>query len=260
MSAFIYWFPKLKLLGAGNVKQIPKECNLDTVLDGADWSPLRWAEGPDKEPGMLAFIEPSPQTGGEQAKINFDLEKQTWVPVENEEGKVTHWIGWEIDNPPTFRDLVRPMLTDGLPLQLNAQPFVVPLATLPECQLSDLPQRFVWRKGGVREEIQDRYASLCLRCKKQFDWMRKREKFEDVDLVDLVMEPYEQFYLAVDLLNVNYRVSGPEVCALELLNSVSIIYVIRYGLGWPYFEAEAKARVPKAEPGNGPAPTTLAAM
>jgi hypothetical protein len=143
-------------------------------------------------------------------------------------------------------------VTEGLPLNLNGQPYVIPLATLPGTQLTSLPTELVWKRGGVAEELGDRWSALCAKCHKQWNWMRKKEGFEDLDLTDLVMEKYEQFYVACDLLNVNYRVSGPEACALKLLNGTSILYVIRYALGFPFFEAEENFRKKQVVAGNGP--------
>jgi hypothetical protein len=255
MAAFLYYIPGKKNV-IGNDKQIPQECQLGNVLDGASFSSNK-IQGPDNEIGTLLIVEPSPQTGGTTAQLKYDPVVQTWKPVENQEGKITHWIGWEIENPPTSKDLVRPKVTDGLALNLNGSPYLVPLATYPDTDITQLPQGFVWRKGGVIEEVKDRYADLCVRCKRQFDWICHKLGWEDIDVVDLIMHDYEQFYLCVDLLNVNYRVSGPEVCVLDLLDSVSVKYVIEYSLGFPYFEAEQRARS-FVEAASEP-PTTLPA-
>lgn len=249
MAAFIYWFPGASLLG--NWKQIPTKCELDNVLDGATFSPVHLSCGPDGRAGIMAFVDPSPETGGRQAQIIFDESFQSWTPVENESGEVTHWIGYQKNDPPRPEDLVRPLLSDGLPLCLggrddrNGQPYVVPLVELPDTMLSSLPKRFVWRKGGVVEAVDDRFADLCIRGRKQFNWMRKRWDFEDIDLVDTWMAEYEQFYYAVDCLNVNYRIGAPEACVLGLPNSTEIAYIIRYSLGLPYFDAQVKAAASK---------------
>ena len=111
----------------------------------------------------------------------------------------------------------------------------------------------MWRKGGVSKEIKDKFASIAVRCQRQWDWRRKKAGLLDLDVVDVVLEDYEAFFLACDLLNVNYRLSGPEVCALKLLDSTSINYVVKYALGVPYAEAQQQAQQPKkAGAGSGP--------
>ncbi|HET6325799.1 MAG TPA: hypothetical protein VFG04_14070 [Planctomycetaceae bacterium] len=205
---------------------------------------------------MLLFVQPAPESGGQQATFNYDPTVQTWRPVESEDGKVTHWIGWEIERPPTSRDLIRPQITEGLPLNLNGSPYVIPLAKLPDTDLSQLPKRFVWRKGGIQQVVKDRYADICVRCQKQFEWILTHlgiEALSNLEAEDFVFEPYERFYLCADLLNVNYRVSGPECCELGIVDSKNMWYIIKYSIGWQYWEAEQRVRAPKEEPGKAPA-------
>lgn len=239
MSALLYFFPSVEVLG--RTEHIPESCQLSTVLDGATFAPVRIPAGPDAKAGMLIAVDPAPESGGTQAQLLFDGEAQEWTPIEDESGVVTHWIGYQLSAPPTARDLIRPKVSEGGLVELNGENWVVPLLSLPDNPLTSLPKRYVWKRGGVRQEVEDRYLDLRLRAQRQFDWFRKIAGEEDVDFADLWIEEYEQFYFAVDCLNVNYRVSGPEVCFLKLLNSQSILQVIRKALGLHFYDAQTEA-------------------
>lgn len=220
MSTLLYYFPGLQGCPSGQVNKIPTECNLTTVLNDANWSTGYVNGFSDGTSGVVISIHPAIKSGGKESVAGFLPDKQKWCKVSNGD-KVTHWIGFSLDERPTPADLIRPNPVDGDPVTLQRQEWIVPLVHAVTCTL---PTKFKMTATGPICTVAEEYLSLMNDCARWFSMV-------------LDNKPYnrnECFLMASRCLNVNYRVGAWEASAdcLDLLTSNDTLEILTTALGF----------------------------
>ncbi len=104
MTAMNYLIPDVGMIQSKQLDLIPEKCNLKTVLHDACWNPVPCNKSPDGRPGCVLHVDTSPGSGGKQSPCNgYQKDYQTWCEVWDDEGNITHWIGWHTETPPLHR-------------------------------------------------------------------------------------------------------------------------------------------------------------
>lgn len=220
MANFLYFFPAQNK-ALQSAADLPANTGLPTILKGCTFD-NRGVEnnGPGGQNGWL--IAPHPTGDGVQSRTGVYLDTQTWMPVEDAEGKQTHWVGWETDNPPRPADVARAKQTTGHMVELGDDhewivPVVeafVPNKEIPHTQWErvsgfiTLPQTMTLdAKGDVTMKVKPGHEELADEAGWWVDtfWQSK----------DYLYARYATF--AIRLLAVNYCVGRAEVNALGLL-------------------------------------------
>lgn len=241
MAGFLYYFPGL--VAARTPAELPAVCDL-AHLAGASISMRHAANnGPDGGAGLVVACEPE-QKEGVRPKVGIYPDSQTWIPIEkliDGVAKATHYLGFEKDSPPRGVDLARRKMVDGWPLPLAGSDWVIPCCHVTR---TDLPRTAQMTAAGPIATIAAEYEEICRDVE---DWRRRA--------MDNDVPPgfAHCFSLAVRLVGINYRVGNWECAktALGLLDSDSIVEIIRAALGIPQILAELAAKKNESTPSDG---------
>jgi hypothetical protein len=223
MAGLLYYFPEIKNLPDSKRDLIPKECKLESILNDAHWTIGYCGEFLDGSAGSLISIHPSRESTGKEALTALQANKQKWTKVENHvEGtlKTTHWIGYELDNPPKPADLIRDKPLAGSPVMLNGQEWLVPCVHAPiGCTL---PRVFRMTPDGVQAEFDRRYQDIM---SQSAIW------WENLGKGNWLLK--DAFNFTAGVLNTNYRVGAWEMSAdcLNLIGSEDLERLIMAACG-----------------------------
>jgi hypothetical protein len=229
MSSFLYFFPNLPNLGS--VDKIPASCELGEVLKGASVSFRQVENAIDGQSGTIASVQPSSKEGTETL-CGYFPEKQTWLAVDNAEGAVSHYIGFENAAPPQASDLRRAELAPGYRVSLGEETFIVPIINL---AITTLPQPYRWAgKGRAFLAVPDGYKKLTEQAQNMLERKEKQQNalaVKEKITPEMEIRDYEYFTFAVAVLGINYRLGVPEVCSIGLLNNVNVQEIVDVALG-----------------------------
>ncbi|QDU61234.1 hypothetical protein Pan216_20880 [Planctomycetes bacterium Pan216] len=241
MSSLLYYFPKAEPFY--DPKQIPAACELDH-LAGAKikTSSKVYRDGPDGGMGAVIVVEPG---GGKAAKCGIYPDKQTWHPVRNGD-QVTHYLGWESENPPGPSDLERPKQVEGHPVELgDGNKWVIPCVHVPS-PANTMPMAYtIGDDGAFSLSLLPGYEKLM---EMSVVWHDRANSSESFRFSHLEFAEY-----AVALLAVNYHVGWHEVLRLALIHTSAAMFneIVLASLGGPDLVAYAKAQKKSGTPTSG---------
>jgi hypothetical protein len=185
----------------------------------------------DVEPTQCAVdYSPSGDAGvllSQAAWAGFDPALQTWQPMP---GKSGVWIGYEILHPPTSVDLERPAQIDGHVVDLRGDTrWLVPLARrFPEGTNLPTHRTGLATIGQIVTAPLPEYEAIAGIADRLWTMF-----YEDAP-VDL--SPADELNLATDVLAVNYRVSGIELCIMDVLTTQNAARVLSALVDMPTVE------------------------
>ena len=156
------------------------------------------------------------------------------------------WVGYFREQRPTQQSLARKSGVPGKPVKLlDGDSWMIPV--LREWRLTDDESQIVAGTPLPRMIGCDEYGNVCkgdVRPEYRGIWQRSWDfhvgVFSQLSAEGSVVEvPLVDMYeLAVDILNLNYRVLGPELRALEIVSTEEAQEIIRVALDWQgYFDA-----------------------
>lgn len=215
-------------------KDLPPECGLQDVLRDANfafWDVLNFLLDGTRGPAIC--IQPPKGGNGKSPRMGCCSDTQKWVKVCGPDGKVTHWFGWEKNNPPGPADLARPRAVDGHPVRLgDGKEWIIPSVHIP---LTTLPRDFTFDESGeLTLTVASGYEELCNESAKWWNVIENGEPFNK----------FEWFDFVCGLLAVNYRLGKTEIAHLRLLNdSQEVLRGVLYAaLGVPALKEEIEAQ------------------
>lgn len=230
MSAFLYYFPE-----HGSTKsQLTREDVRKTWVAESLWdvmrTPARWGHntvtqvmyhgGPDKKVGtILACTQENEEIL--DFKLGYYPDRQQWVKVDE-----FAWLGWYSDsmlrpNPVALRRLW-PVKGEMIEL-CDGQEWEAPIIRETPRRSIDalrLPKTFALDgSDNVQSEIKPEFAEFGNLADRIWDsyWHVDGREMTDVEIIKA----------SIKLLNLNYRVSRPEINALKLLDSDSVVQIFR---------------------------------
>lgn len=231
MSAFLYFFPDAPK-PVVKAADIPAECNLSGILDGAKLAyALGRTNGPEGSSGYLVAVRPADESRA--AKCGYYPDEQRWAKVRGADGKVTHWIGYEKANPPGPADLARPRMVEGYPVTLaDGRQWVIPSVHVPYTTLPKICRAD--EDGNLVKSVPDEYEEICSLGAKFFDCIRDVSGFDFNEFVEFCWR----------LLAINYRIGRREMLELGLLaDSAACIHdIIGAAVGMNVVMAELEAQ------------------
>ncbi len=199
----------------------------------------RESAGP-KGKGLLISVVDDPAT-----MIEFNAEKQKWIPATASGCKEGAWVGMEIENPPGPEDLARPEMVEGFHVQLaNEQEWIVPVAKQFPKSITFAPD------GAMIETPMERYKELCQQSDRIWVALRTQLGLLDDSEEPVTISLAESADLAMRILAVNYRIGKAEATLLGLLDTDCIAEILRWFADWPTFIEVNKARFKASGPSD----------
>lgn len=245
MSGFLYFVPNRRLTSKSELHSV----GLDRVVDSPGFADIA-ANGPGGTSGTVIID----RHGGMNPIIQ--LEHQVWNAVASaDSGEPRFWVGHFREDRPTQDSLVRDAVLPGQPVTLlDGKEWVIPV--LREWRLADdgseivastqLPRMISCDEQGrvCKGNVRSEYRSIWERSwdfhVSAFSQLMAEDDEVEMPLVDM-------YGLAVDILNLNYRVMGPEVRDLEILSTDEAQEIIRTALDWRGYFESAKNLVGRSE-------------
>lgn len=218
MASFLYFFPQTRI---NTVKDIHAKHGLADVLNGASLDVRKVLNNGCG--GLDGTVVSAHTVHGKQPITQYSTDTQVWSPVVDADDKVLHWIGYEKEHPPTPQDLERAETVSGCAVQIKGQEWIVPVVHAP---LSTLPRSYRMTGQGVVGGFNKRYETLMQEAERWFRYVSGDEVPNSFDFA-------AEYYFAVSLLNVNYRIGRWEASkdVMDLLQSQDVVNVIYAGLG-----------------------------
>lgn len=226
---FIYFLPGVR---AVNDERLDAAC-LGHVRT-ASWSAGAIERGPSGGAGCLVAAE--------GLELRYDGEAQEWRHIE----AASVWVGWPRGNPPGPSELARADFVDGHEVRLaDGRLWTVPLARVlglggPRQRAYRLgpggklvPGEAISRLGDIAQEAAVVWEEIETQVLAMAAAIKAGGKAEGVS-VTLRQD------LALKALAVNYRIGGPEVDALRLLDTTNVASVLLALIDWPTVEARLK--------------------
>lgn len=198
MSGFIYYTSgepakdKLSEIGLGHISD--KSMSVSIILNG-----------PDGKQGCLY----APSDFGGPRSCRYLKNEQVWVDFD------TFWVGYEIANPPTQKDVVRKEIVDGHKVKLSdGWEVTIPLARRYPFG-TELPETlFIGKDKILKRKPLKRFAALSAGAESILEKM-----FINGDGI-----PYSELWeTMLEALCVNYRISAAEATILELITTANIV-------------------------------------
>lgn len=232
MSVFLYYIQNKKN------KPTPdrlKHLGLDKIL-GDDPSLARCNVingGPDDKGGVIFnMVAPgAPQTG-------YYPDRQVWRECED------YWVGYDKSCMPLPEMLGRPFdfVIDGHIVSLPggrrpSEPYLVPIARLFPSGETCFPQALTIGKDGktICEPLPE-YAGFCNRIKKLWETFRILQGWAEGEAEQPDFD--EIFPLACEAIGINYHMGIQEISLLKLLDTNSVVEVLRATFDAPTIEKE----------------------
>ena len=209
MAAFLYFLP-----GRRDVSRESVESAGITAVD--DLSSVSFCEterGPDGGAGIIFAVEPKTE-GGKLPKVGYYPKTQQWQSF----NKGKYWIGYVQALPPFPADLRKTEVIDGHHAMLDdGNDWLIPIARVFGTG-SALPQSLILGPDGeLVMEAMPAFAKLSAQADRVFSAFL--DGGEDLTL-------QECWDIALSALQQNYRLSGPEVSLLRLLNTTNVQTVL----------------------------------
>ena len=255
MSGFLYFIEGKKSAPS----EILDAAGLSHALSPGAVTTCESTKGPGKKAGTTAAV-----AGTEPALVKYAPKRQTWAPIENGGGPGA-WLGYYTEDPPGPMDLLRPdAILDGYAVALEAigrpDEWFIPRGRIyaedAEHMDCDFPQGLKMIDGAIVKNPLPRFRQACLDAERI--WAAVMTANSDRPEKDrVVLTPAEEFQLAVRILGINYRVSTPEVNALEILTTDSMTQIVKCFVDFPaYFAVEAARAEAKKNDADADTPVT----
>lgn len=239
MSGFLYFVPGHRLTRREELADV----GLDRVIDLPSFANIS-ANGPGGSGGTLIVDKSS----GDAVPL-VKLEHQVWDKVvDRDSGDPRFWVGYFREERPTQDSLVRKFVLPGAPLKmLDGNEWTIPI--LREWNLTDdeteiiagtpLPRMIGCDAAGrvCKGDVRPEYRGIWQRSWEFHVSVFSQMTSEDIDVEVPLVDMYE---LAVDILNLNYRVLGPELRALDVMSTEEAHQIIRKALDWEGYLHSAK--------------------
>lgn len=219
MSSFLYYIPKKSGISEADLKLV----GLDML---SSYSQVGCFAGPDGGSQGVLVCEDGPFA----PKINYDKKTQTWKKCYG--GK--YWIGYEKDNRPGPLELAKTIQVDGYPNFLSDKnEWVLPSAKALPSYLG------IDEDGNRQKRLKPEYKNLSELGEKVFKaYKYEISKEEITEEIRLTAE--ESYEIAIECLQVNYRIGPYEVDALELMTPSDLKLICSALIDFPMIVSEKK--------------------
>lgn len=238
MAGFIYYIPG-RSVPIPHADRIPEECELRGIFKDAVIESGVTEHGPDGGLGLLFCVE-GKQTPHCESDPKVRADKQEWTPVHGE-GGVTHWVGWDKENPPTPKDLIRPQVCEGQKLQLgDKNEWIIPAV---RADINTLPKAYRYINGKFVAKNVGGFEDIVKDAEHWFDVFMKIIGAESVSI-----KPEDALQFYADVLSINYRMGIIEMtCGTDLIfdSAKLAIDIMGAAFGWEFVEKEHESK--KAE-------------
>ena len=184
--------------------------------------------GPDGSNGLIfTSIRPNSSPDETETKIGYYKHNQKWFDLGE------YWLGYEKENAPTPKDLAKEMQIDGLPVRLNGNDWLVPIARRFTAG-SVLPKRLcLGAKGETIEESLPEFLEFSKIADEIFnDYALELGIGEGVPILTSNEAIIER---ASKALGVNYQISEKEVLALGILNHKTMHEVMEVVIDFSFY-------------------------
>jgi hypothetical protein len=245
-SGFLLFIPDVDKPQSDSEEQLWRRLGVWDFFDGVGSAVTNAGTGPaEGKSGIIVAPQCPHQSGGTPAMVEWNPEKQNWVPLEHgkEDGI---YIGWWKDRPPHPRDLKRPRMFDGDMVVLgDGHEWQIPIIHMPTDEFfhpqSTLPQAMyrVQDNGhlDVETKVKGDYLQLVERSNEWVDRIiayqdaaaardeynkldEQSKKDRDPPGLPRWATPIEEFDWIADCVKVNYRID-PRVCEGDVLGLAS---------------------------------------
>jgi len=230
VASLLYFIPNetRPLLGTTPERLPPA---IRAVLDGRGWAYTHAVRGPSVTdsvgPGG-AVLAIQPGRDGVEAKCGYYPDEQCWEPIDDTDGNVLYWVGWEKERPPTPEDLSRNRAVDWDGVELaDGKRWPIPLVHPTN---TTLPQRARMRRGQLVFDVESRYEWICRTVERVLDGDGGEPTWQEV------------YDLCAALLGVCSVLGPAEVSALGLLRRDHFYAVLRVATGHAALEAHEAAK------------------
>lgn len=216
MAAFLYFLPGRRDVSRDSVES----AGITAVDDLSSVSFCETERGPDGGAGIIFAVEPKTE-GGKLPKVGYYPKTQQWQSF----NKGKYWIGYVQALPPFPADLRKTEVIDGHHAMLDdGNDWLIPIARVFGTG-SALPQSLILGPDGeLVTESMPAFSKLSKQAERVFSaWLDDGE--------DLTLQ--ECWNIAVIALQQNYRLSGPEISLLKLLNTNNVQTVIGHLIDMP---------------------------
>jgi len=195
------------------------------------------ATGPDGAAGII--VADAAAWENSQNRPGFFPDRQTWEEIDR------IWVGFFTADRPRPADLARDQQVGGHTVTLeDGREYLVPVARAMDGH-SPLPSRLrLGPAGELVSKVLPQYAALFTRAAAYWDakteYLHNLAKgIKDAEAGTTVADA---FHLAADALNINYRLHGREVSALNLLSTSSCLRVLDALVDFPTLMDEVKKK------------------
>lgn len=164
-------------------------------------------------------------------RINFENSVQSWQDIPG----TPLSIGYNIDNPPTPQDFMKPEIVPGHNLLLgDGNEYIIPIARRYQVGCL-LPYDMLMLVHGKLQKVTiERYLELQQIAEKIAIW----QGFMPGDKKDIsFIDTDEKFFLVCcKVLATNYNLDYREISILKLFNNINIVKVLQYVVDLPYLD------------------------
>ena len=136
------------------------------------------------------------------------------------------WIGIDPENPPTEEDIQRKRMIGGTPLDINGQPYSIPIIRSRK-GVTNLPADICRNQGIVNLPIRPEYVKWWKRADDALAWFYDPKKQDEMGLEELAD-------IAIFNFSLNYRYSWAEQNVLKLVSTENCVTILAWNTNVPY--------------------------